>query len=406
MKMSAKMKRIEADSATPPSDLSINLDQVDFSTKNFSYSSSSALSPSSPMRRTKSEPEMIRIIEESLNVKGRQRRTNEYNERDWFVPNFDEVTVDELDIPLFFEHEKLFFEIGDVHFRKMLFHIVVTFNAGFLNVIAYSSPQQQPVCHMTGHASRISMYDDENDRKGLGESANLILFFFLGAGIPSLFSYRSDEKPSLRCAIIYCGATLLIVAALLVEIYIEEHMWYLYFLACSAGYQNSLLSVFSGHSYRTTHVTGTITDAAIIFFRTLFVGYYSDTRKLFQLIPSLLSYIAGGFGGYAAYKSLERQAIVYNIMMMICVSLYLAFGNQLIDFLRIFIYGRDVFGNEKRNNCGKYDDSGDSSHSREAHSDPSSSGYTHVAGDSLSTSTFASGSNSKTTVVEMIGHNV
>ena len=94
-----------------------------------------------------------------------------------------------------------------------------------------------------------------------------------------------------------------------------------------------MITIFSGHSYRTTHVTGTITDAAIILSRTMFVGYYKETKKLFQLIPSILAYMAGGFGGYHAYQEYNRRAIGVNIVILILVSMYLAVWPRLLDYI-------------------------------------------------------------------------
>jgi uncharacterized membrane protein YoaK (UPF0700 family) len=267
-----------------------------------------------------------------------QRANRDMREDLWFVSGVpsDDGGTESKPFPIFFSQKPMQFKWEHMQLRKMFFHIAVTFNAGFLNAVAYSTPEHLPVNMVTGHSTLIGQYqfNDEDRHDGLGQHAYIILCFFLGAMIPGLFSMVNDESPAPRYGAILSIANVILVLALIVELHSDAHYAFLYLCACSAGFQNSMISIFSGHSYRTTHLTGTTTDTAIVLCRTLFVGYYQDSKKLFQLIPSILAYISGGAAGYAAYHEWKRQSIVINMAILALVSVYLSCWPKAVQWLQ------------------------------------------------------------------------
>ena len=256
------------------------------------------------------------------------QESDDDDDRVWFRPNVPSKRVDGGDafaddnIPVFFEHDRIQFEWKHVRLDKMVFHIVNTFNAGYLNAVAYATPEAFPVAHVTGHVTNVTNTNLPLERNE--QHLYLVLFFLLGSMVAGLFNTDTDETPAPRYGLMLGFANLMIIVALIVDVTCDAHHAFLYLLAMSCGFQNSLFSIYSGHAYRTTHMTGTTTDIGIVLARTMSVGYYKDSKKLFQLVPSLFAYFLGGVAGFRAYVKWERSSIVVIIILMFLVSVYLA----------------------------------------------------------------------------------
>ena len=174
---------------------------------------------------------------------------------------------------------------NQINMRRVLVQLSLVFSSGFLNVVAMSTPQSLIVASYSGHSSKISFkISHGEDMDGL-YSLCLIGCFALGASIAGMFNYTKEEEPNTRylwMIALFCWGPI-ILAVFLAE-YFEAYYGFLFLCSGSCGFLNAFVSIFFGPAYRTTHVTGTITDLSIILSRTLVNGPYVDTKKLFHLV--------------------------------------------------------------------------------------------------------------------------
>jgi hypothetical protein len=101
-----------------------------------------------------------------------------------------------------------------------------------------------------------------------------------------------------------------------------------YFTAFTCGLQNAASSIYSNNLLRTTHVTGTATDIAILIGRAV-QGQNAEYYRLFVFVPLLLAFIIGGAIGAAAYQEYRTYALAGNVIAFgstgLCYFAYLTF---------------------------------------------------------------------------------
>jgi uncharacterized membrane protein YoaK (UPF0700 family) len=206
--------------------------------------------------------------------------------------------------------------------------LILSFNAGFINALGFSSQIHISLSHATGSVTLLSIQLlDFNGWKTLGA----VLAFFLGALSSSIIVGRSSLKFNKR----YLYGLGVESAALLCIPFLTSTTAIMWLAAFACGLQNALTSGYSGALLRTTHVTGLITDIAaeLGHFFTFSYVHWQKTRLLGAL---LLSFFIGGIFGQLSFNGLGLQAFFIPALILLCLTLsaikFYSLHQKVVDF--------------------------------------------------------------------------
>ncbi|KAJ3033473.1 hypothetical protein HK097_004832, partial [Rhizophlyctis rosea] len=139
---------------------------------------------------------------------------------------------------------------------------ILTLSCGLLNAIALTGYFATSVSHMTGHVALLSLAIAKGDYSSAYHLAAVIAAFMVGAFLSGAIVGGETFMLSRRY-----GVVLLIESISLVGAYgfhrVKADVG-TYFAGFACGLQNAMATTYSGAIIRTTHVTGTTTDIALI----------------------------------------------------------------------------------------------------------------------------------------------
>jgi uncharacterized membrane protein YoaK (UPF0700 family) len=260
-------------------------------------------------------------------LKAQQEKEAREESAGWFVSGFAEEET----LPLFFTHKGCSFKREDLMVRKTLVHILMNWNAGFLNGTALSQDASGNIgiTSVTGNASRMAVAFADGSIRDANIRGGAVSFFLIGAVLAGFFNFNHEERPGKRYGyLLLIPTVMMFMATILFAIgknqYNDEEQFFfpaLYLLSTSAGFQNAMMTCYSGHGYRVTHITGTMTDCGVVLARTISCGYYPDTKKLMLLVPPLIFFIIGVGCSLPAYKAIGHDILWINIavLLVLCV---------------------------------------------------------------------------------------
>lgn len=206
------------------------------------------------------------------------------------------------------------------HSEDRLLALTLATTAGILNAMAFGAFGFFP-SHMTGNTSQISAEVNGSDLHDLLFLAVLIIAFVTGAMLSRLV-VAYGLKRNLRT--VYC-LVLLAEGAALTLTSLVEILWYsernngeiLVTLSLLMGIHNSTSTQLSSGRVRSTHVTGTLTDAGIAlgsWLRALLSRSEATDRNLhrtvlFTHLVTIFSFLSGCVVGYLLFKHLGFEAM-------------------------------------------------------------------------------------------------
>ncbi len=167
-------------------------------------------------------------------------------------------------------------------------------NAGYINGVTLHGALALPVSHVTGTATNVGIYLAIGKWDKLWDAIGLILCFGAGATLSGLIvPFESfNMNRSYGKLLVIMGSCL--VAAQLLEVYLSNQPWFLFFCCFACGMQNAMTTRYSGKVVRTTHLTGCLTDIGIIAAHCL-RGKVDELWQLKILSLQFFFYVLGGF---------------------------------------------------------------------------------------------------------------
>ncbi|KOC90532.1 YoaK family protein [Winslowiella iniecta] len=209
--------------------------------------------------------------------------------------------------------------------------LVLATTAGVLNAMAFGAFGFFP-SHMTGNTSQISTEVSGSDFHDLLFLAVLIGAFIVGA-TTARFIVIGGLKKNLRT--IYC-LVLLAEGLALTATSIFEAIFYsqknngeiLVLLGFLMGVHNSTSTQLSNGRVRSTHVTGTLTDAGIALgsFISAIVTHaaYADRRfhqkQLYTHLTTIFSFLSGCIAGFLLFRGFGFLAMIALGIVLILVA--------------------------------------------------------------------------------------
>jgi len=213
-------------------------------------------------------------------------------------------------------------------------------SAGLLNAIALGAFGFFP-SHMTGNTSQFSSEVSSTDLNDIIFFATIILSFVTGAIIARIIVIWGIIQ---NVRLIFCQV-LLIEGILLAGVSLYELFFHTFttnreiivFLCGLMGIHNSTSTQLSGGRVRSTHITGTLTDAGIslasVVVAMLRRDYSKDTAaqrsQLKTHLTTLFSFISGGIAGLILFRWFGFNAMLALGLMLVVVAAFSIISTSL-----------------------------------------------------------------------------
>lgn len=184
--------------------------------------------------------------------------------------------------------------------------MVLTFIAGFINTTSLMY-FHVPVSHMSGVVSKISIDVASQDHQDIANLLFIFIGFFAGAGVSGFWIGAGNFKPKIEYAYVLLMESLSLIAALILFRHHQNNG--LLFVSFACGLQNAMASSYMGLIVRTTHVTGIVTDLAVLLGQAA-KHKHVKKWKIFFLTSLLGGFFAGGVAAMAAYRHYSFYALL------------------------------------------------------------------------------------------------
>lgn len=213
-------------------------------------------------------------------------------------------------------------------------------SAGLLNAIALGAFGFFP-SHMTGNTSQLSSEVSSTDLNDIIFFATLILSFVTGAIIARIIVLWGliHNVRLIFCQVLFIEG-LLLAGVSLYEMYfhtLTTNREIIVFLCGLMGIHNSTSTQLSGGRVRSTHITGTLTDAGIALASVVVAMLRRDFSKdttaqrsqLTTHLTTLFSFITGGIVGLILFRKFGFQAMLTLGLMLTLVAAFCIISTSL-----------------------------------------------------------------------------
>lgn len=197
-------------------------------------------------------------------------------------------------------------------YRYMLGGLVLTINAGFINVLALLSSFAQPVSHLTGITSNLGIALVENPAQVLPLLLT-ILFFVAGSAISGLIIDSTQLRFGRRYGFILMFEGVVLATA--VPFLTRDQRAGIYLLSLACGLQNGMVTTYSGAIVRTTHITGLLTDLGIYLGKWL-LGRERDAWRWQMYVVLFVGFLLGGVFGTFLFAQMGLLALYFCALLI------------------------------------------------------------------------------------------
>lgn len=197
--------------------------------------------------------------------------------------------------------------------------LVLATAAGILNAMALGAFGFLP-SHMSGNASQMSSEVATSDTHGLLFLATLIMAFVIGGALTRIAVIAGQKLRTIFCLILLAEGVALTVVSMFEIFYYSTRFnaEVLITLGFLMGVHNSTSTQLSNGRVRSTHVTGTLTDAGIALgsFLLSFVslGKALDRRffrkQLYTHLTTIFSFLTGCIVGLVLFDAFGFKAML------------------------------------------------------------------------------------------------
>ncbi|EGQ5280394.1 TPA: YoaK family protein [Enterobacter hormaechei] len=206
-------------------------------------------------------------------------------------------------------------------------------SAGLLNAIALGAFGFFP-SHMTGNTSQLSSEVSSTDLSDILFFGAIILSFVTGAIVARIIViWGIIHNVRLVFSQVLLVEGLLLVGVSLYEMYFHSsatNQEIIIFLCGLMGIHNSTSTQLSGGRVRSTHITGTLTDAGIslasVMVAMLRRDYSKDTAaqksQLTTHLTTLFSFITGGIAGLILFRAFGFHAMLALGLILVLVAAF------------------------------------------------------------------------------------
>lgn len=182
----------------------------------------------------------------------------------------------------------------------------LAFVAGMVNAVGLLGFEHQAVTHLTGATTLLAAALAALDFPDALRFAAVMGAFLAGAALSGFIIQDSVLQLGRRYGVALAIESCLLFGA--VPLLDRRRVLGLAAAACACGLQNAMVSVYSGATVRTTHVSGMFTDLGI-FLGHKMRGLPVDARRLRLCVLIISGFLCGGIAGAVAFRHLGNSAL-------------------------------------------------------------------------------------------------
>lgn len=198
----------------------------------------------------------------------------------------------------------------------------ITFLAGATNIsgiILFG----EAVSHYTGNISNAAIALANEDFKLFGSLLSIIILFFLGSTVSGLLFYGKNSNNMKR---LYTFLPISYGIIILLIFFLNNNRMIIFcFFAFYLGVQNAFHLKVRGTTLRITHITGYLTDAALVLSVVLKGGLKESWKMLFYIF-SITCFFLGGLVSTIIIKWIGDYTIVALALSYIGIGIYTGIG--------------------------------------------------------------------------------
>lgn len=206
--------------------------------------------------------------------------------------------------------------------------ILLSANADFINTAGFLAFSVLTT-NVTGHAALLAVYTASADLRSARMVALWLILYLLGAFLSSMYISIAGRNKAFTYSI-----PMLVIVAILTGVALfgkdynhslQETELFAGSLLFGMGMQNALVSIISGFTVRTTHLTGMVTDLGIDLAAVVTSRKHSRPtirRRINLRLSIILPFLIGGFIGAAAFSKGSFTAFYGPIFILLTALFY------------------------------------------------------------------------------------
>lgn len=191
--------------------------------------------------------------------------------------------------------------------QKLLLNWIymLCFFGGFINTISVVK-YSYTVSHFTGNISKTAIKISEGDFLEVFKILFIVICFILGSTVSGFLveGREFDLKRRYGYSMFSLGVGLLILYCFAKDSYL-----FFYYLPFMMGVQNGLFISYDGVVVRTTHISGSVTDAGVYLGHCL-KGRKEDKWKGLFCLYMIVTFLLGGFLGVECYAIFKEKVFI------------------------------------------------------------------------------------------------
>jgi uncharacterized membrane protein YoaK (UPF0700 family) len=206
--------------------------------------------------------------------------------------------------------------------------VLLCMNAGFINAAGFLAFSVLTT-NVTGHAALLAVYVATDKWRAARMVSLWLLLFLAGAFSSAVYIRRvGTDKPYAYTAPIIVIILVLLFMVLYGHDYDRSLVKTEYFagsLLFAMGMQNALVSMISGSTVRTTHLTGMFTDLGIDLSQALRPGSKDNKilqRRIGLRVAIIVFFLLGGVAGGLLFIHYEYTAFLVPVLLLITAMVY------------------------------------------------------------------------------------
>jgi Predicted membrane protein len=184
---------------------------------------------------------------------------------------------------------------------------VLAFIAGIVNAAGFMGFRHQSITNLTGSTTLLGISLGTADGGETLHWALAIAAFLLGAMLSGVIVQKSTLRLGRRYGVALVLESLLLFAA--VPLLDRGSSLGLYLASMAIGLQNGMASTYSGMVFRTTHVTGMLTDLGIYLGQRL-RGLEVDTLRIRVCVLVSTTFVLGGAAGALLFGVMQEHTLL------------------------------------------------------------------------------------------------
>lgn len=218
-------------------------------------------------------------------------------------------------------------------FNRILLNWIcmLCFFGGFVNTVSFAK-FSYTISHFTGYLLKTTFYIETGKLTDVFKILLIMLSFLIGATVSGFLIDGREFNFKKRY-----GISILILGVVLLLFYFlfYDSPLFFYYLPFMMGVQNGLFISYKGVIVRSSHITGSVTDAGV------YIGHYlkgkkEDKWKIWFCLFIILTFFVGGTLGFLTFATFKDRSFIFiGVGYIIVAIVYFYLRRRYINVLHL-----------------------------------------------------------------------